>query len=404
MLWSLVIFSTIPFARALTNAVDERIGLEVFLYATVFVALAGSVAALGNLRQRRLPLSAYLWLFAVSAAFIGYAYYLRDIPEEAIHVAEYGFLGFLVYRALVHRIHDYSIYLVGAVVVGLIGTIEEYIQWVVPSRVFDLRDIRTNFVAGALAQVAIAKGLRPTMVASSPSLTSWRRLCHVLAFALFVLALSFMNTPKRVAWYATRIPVMSFLLDSKSMMIDYGYHYRDPEIGVFQSRFSRDQLEQHDRQRGIEVARILDRYIDGEGYDTFQNIYSVPRDPYVHEAGVHLFRRNRYLERARVEEQDRPEHSTVALREDQILEEYFPTTMQHSRHRWGPETRSYVDRHAVKEQEYVSFVSWDLLTSYSERQALLAFAAAIIALLLLGAYLGKRARVSIRSPSESHRP
>lgn len=400
-LWSLVIFSTIPFARALTNALAERIGLEVFVYVTVFLALVGAAAALANLRKRRLPRSAYLWLFAVSAAFIAYAYYLRDIPEEAIHVAEYAFLGFLVYRALLHRIDDYSIYLVATVVVGLIGTIEEYVQWVVPSRVFDLRDIRTNFVAGALAQVAIAKGLRPSIVASSPSLASWRRLCRVLAFALFVLALSFVNTPKRVAWYATRVPAMSFLLDSKSMMVDYGYHYRDPEIGVFQSRFSRDQLEEHDRQRGVEVARILDRYIDGEGYDAFQNVYSVPRDPYAHEAGVHLFRRNRYLERARAEEKERRDHSTVALREDQILETYFRTTMQHSRHRWAPETRSYVDQNAVKEQEYVSFVSWDLLTRYSERQVLLSFAAAIIALLLLGAYLGKRA---LGSSSQGHRP
>ena len=33
--------------------------------------------------------------------------------------------------------------------------IDEYIQWVTPSRVFDLRDVRTNVVAGALSQVVI---------------------------------------------------------------------------------------------------------------------------------------------------------------------------------------------------------------------------------------------------------
>jgi hypothetical protein len=379
-LWSLVIFSTIPFARALIDTVDERIGLQVFLYVTVSLVLVGGAVAFANLRKRQLPATAYLWLFAVSAAFIAYAYYLRDIPEEAIHVAEYGFLGFLVYRALVHRIHDYSIYFVATIIVGIVGIVDEYIQWVVPSRVFDLRDIRTNFIAGALAQVAIAKGLRPTVV-----------------------TLSFVNTPERVGWYATRIPFMSFLLDSKSTMVDYGYRYLDPEIGIFQSRFSREQLEQLDRQRGVEVASILDRYIGGEGYDAFQNIYSVPRDAYVHEAGVHLFRRNRYLERARAEEEERARHSTVALGENQVLEKYFPTTMQHSKHRWAPETRTYVDGYALKDKEYISYVSWGLLTRFGERQALLAFAAAVVAFLLLGAYLGRGPHRSVRS-SEGYRP
>ncbi len=402
-LWSLVIFCTIPFARAVIKTVDERIGLEVFLHITVLLALVGGAVAFANLRKRQLPPTAYLWLFAVSAAFIAYAYYLRDIPEEAVHVAEYGFLGFLVYRALVHRIHDYSIYFVAILIVGIIGMMDEYIQWVVPSRVFDLRDIRTNFVAGALAQVAIAKGLRPTMVASRPSPTSLRRVCRLLALTLVVFTLSFVNTPERVGWYATRIPFLSFLLDSKSTMIDYGYRYHDPEIGIFQSRFSREQLEQLDRQRGVEVSLILDRYIGGEGYDAFQNIYSVPRDAYVHEAGVHLFRRNRYLERARAEEEDRPDHSTVALRENQILEKYFPTTMQHSKHRWAPEIHTYVDDHAIEDEEYTSFVSWDLVTRFGETEALFAFAAAIVAFLLLGAYLGRGPHLSVRS-SKVDRP
>jgi hypothetical protein len=186
------------------------------------------------------------------------------------------------------------------------------------------------------------------------------------------------------------------------MMIDYGYRYRDPEIGIFQSRFSHEQLERHDRERGAQVAQILDRYINSEGYDAFQNTYSVPRDAYVHEAGVHLFRRNRYLERATAEEGERPAHSTVALRENQILEKYFPTAMKNSRHVWTPETRALVNGYAVHDQEYVSYVSWDLITRFSERQVLLVFGVAMAAFLLLGAYLGRGARAPIRS-SEGHR-
>jgi hypothetical protein len=276
--------------------------------------------------------------------------------------------------------------------VGIIGITDEYIQWVVPSRYFDLRDIRTNFIAGALAQVAIAGGLRPALVARPPTGASLRRLCRVAALTLSLLAVSFVNTPERVGWYASRVPFLSFLLDSTSMMIDYGYRYHDPEIGTFQSRFSRNELEAQDRERGEEVALILDRYIgeEGEGYDDFQRVYSVPRDAFVHEAGVHLFRRNRYLDRAHEEENDRPVHFMIALRENQILEKYLPTTMRHSTHRWAPETRAVVERHALEDEPYTSLVSWDLLTSYGEIHVVLAFAAAIVALLLLGAYSGKR--------------
>ena len=400
-LWSLVIFCTIPFARAVREVIAERLGLQFFLYTTIVVVVLGGFFAFKNLRARQLPRGAYIWLCAVVMVFIGYAYYLRDIPEEAIHVAQYGFLGLLVYRALVHRIRDYTIYLVATLIVGIIGIVDEYIQWVVPSRVFDIRDIRTNFIAGALAQVAIIGGLRPTIIKGPPSPISLRRLCYTIALVLFVLGLGYLNTPERVAWYATRVSGLSFLLDSKSMMIDYGYRYHDPEIGVFKSRFSHEQLKKYDQERGIEVAQILDRYIGGEGYRAFQKIYSVPRDAYAHEAGVHLFRRNRYLERATTEEEKRPALYTVALRENQILEKYFPLAIKNSGHNWAEEFRAEIDNRALKNQEYVSYVSWDLVTRYSERQVLFAFTIAIVTFLFLGMFLGERARPSPQS-SESH--
>jgi VanZ family protein len=157
----LIIYCTIPVARAFRELIAEQIGLEFFLYLTaILTAIAGAVAFI-NLRKRKLPTNAYLWLFGIVAAFMGYIYQLRDIPEEAIHVAEYGVIGILVYRALSHRTRDFSIYVMAALIVGMIGVLDEYIQWIAPSRVFDLRDIRTNFVAGSLGQLAIVAGLRP---------------------------------------------------------------------------------------------------------------------------------------------------------------------------------------------------------------------------------------------------
>ena len=394
--WSLIIFCTIPFARAFRDAVSEQIGITVFVYATVAGVLVLGIFAYRSLRARRLSADAYFWLFGILAAFIAYAYYLRDIPEEAIHVLEYGILGLLVYRALVHRVRDVSVYLLATLVVGLIGVIDEYIQWVTPSRVFDLRDVRTNVVAGALSQVAIAAGLRPTMVSGMPSRQSLGRLCYFIAFTLIVLGLGYMNTPEHIAWYAKRIPSLSFLLDSRSMMVEYGYLYRDPEIGVFRSRFSPAQLKMYDQQRGKEVAQILDRYIRGEGYGPFQKAYTVPKDAYAHEAGVHLFRREYHFDRAR--EKGKGTHYNVALRENQILEKYFPTALRHSHHRWSPELTARVSDKAEREIVYESAVSAGLITRFSQSQVLYAFILGVVGFLLLGKHLSKEKSVS----SEGH--
>ena len=387
--WSCVIFCTIPFALTFGDIIKTHIGRDFFLFATVAVAMAAGILAINNLRRRSPPLSAYAWLLVILTAFIGYAYHLRNIPLEPIHVLEYGILGLLVYRALVHRIRDYSVYVFAMLIVGLAGIIDEYIQWVIPSRIFDLRDIKTNVIVGGLAQIGIAAGLRPTLVSGLPSRKNLGRLCYVFVAGLIVLGLGYMNTPERIAWYAKRIPVLSFLLDNKSMMIEYGYRYLDPDIGIFRSRFSLEQLKKNDHSRGKEVAQILDRYIGGEGYDSFLKACSVPRDAYAHEAGVHLFRRDYYFDKAKSHSKMKGVWYNIAFRENQILEKYFPTVLQESKHLWSPEIVREVSSKASKKSDYESSVSAALITRFSERQVLLGFVIVTVAFLLLGIYLNR---------------
>jgi hypothetical protein len=386
-IWSLVIFCSIPFARAFIEIIEDYLSLDFFLYATLAGTVAGGALAVSNLRRRTLPLGAYWWLLGTFTAFIGYTYYLRDIPVEAVHVLEYGILGLLVYRALVHRVQDYSVYVMATLIVGLVGVIDEYFQWLIPGRVFDLRDIRTNLLAGGLAQIGLAAGLRPSLVSGLPSRKNQGRLCYFVAAGLILLAIGFMNTPERVAWYAKRIPALSFLLDSNSMMVEYGYRYFDPEVGVFRSRFSHEQLKENDSLRGAEVAHILDRYIGGEGYGPFQKTFSVPRDAYTHEVGVHLFRRKSNFARARLQEEGGAEPYNIAFRENQILEKYYPTALQNSKHWWTSEIRTEVISKASQKSGYESRVSAGLITRVSKRQVLLGFILGTVVCLVLGAYL-----------------
>jgi hypothetical protein len=209
-----------------------------------------------------------------------------------------------------------------------------------------------------------------------------------------LLAVGFLNTPQRIAWYASEIPPLSFLLDSQSMMVEYGYRYEDEDIGVFRSRFSPEELKQLDLQRGEEVADILDRYIRGEGYKPFQSIYTVPRDAYAHEAGVHLFRRERHFDRAQVQSEKQDEHYDIAYKENLILSKYFTESLINSRHRWNEEIEHVVKNNSHKISEYESPVSAGIITRVSHRQVISLFLIAIFILLSLGFFIGRVSRTT----------
>ncbi len=62
----------------------------------------------------------------------------------------------------------------------------------------------------------------------------------------------------------------------------------------------------------------------------FLQFYTPISDPFVHEARVHLFRRNRYLRTALNHKNDPEEFDrrmTIAFRENQIMEEYYHDTL-----------------------------------------------------------------------------
>ncbi len=394
----LLIFITVPFARAAQAFVTNSVGREFFLYIVAFAAIAAAYAAFNNLRKRQLGAGAYIWLIGIGAIYVIYSYHLRKNPEEAIHFVEYGALSLLVYRALVHKVRDYSVYITAMLIVGAVGVIDECIQWLTPARVGDLRDIQINFVAGGLMQVAIAAGLRPSIVAQSPSRSSLRILFLTAALGFFLFGLTFAMTPDTIARLTSYVPALSYLVNKKNAaIVDYGHLYRDPEVGNFRSRFTKDQLAEYDRMRGAAAAKVMDQFISEDNYKIFQKDYNVIQDPYVHEAGVHLFRRNRYLSRAMSGEANQAEHYHVALHENRILEVYFPTALRQSKHEWTEELRNQVKESATNKLGYESPVSRGLITRISKQQVWLGFAAWIVALLLLATYCGRR-------PGSSQRP
>jgi len=381
-LWSGVIFTFVPLARALEAAVVGSFGRVAFLYAVLaFLALAAGFAVRQLRRGGRMPVSQVLALALVVACYAAYVWHLRDSPVEALHFVEYGVLGLLAFRALSHRTLDPSVYVGAALIGGGVGVVDEAIQWATPNRVWDLRDMGFNFIGAGAIQVGIAAGLRPARISRRVTAASVRRVCRIAAACVLLVAISLLNTPERIVAYSQRVPGLAFLAERPDVMVEYGHLYDDPEIGRFRSRFDSREIGLLDSARGESAGRVLAAF-PGDA-QAFLGRYTAIRDPFLHEVRVHLFRRDRYLEAAasRREGSGKWRSSlTVAWRENRILEKYYPLTLQHSQAALGEAERSRLEVHQDADEPYESRVSEGLRTGFREVHVLVAAAGVLLAL------------------------
>lgn len=394
VLWSLIIYATIPFVRPIQKFVAQNLGREMFTYVVLAaIGLACVAVARHIIRSRLSSIGGYFWLLAVAAVFLGYTVKLsKHNPEEAVHFIQYGILSILVFRALTHRFSDLSIYFIAAMICGIIGTIDELIQWITPKRVWDLRDIWINFLAGSLVQVGIALGLRPIYFENRPSRANLRSLCRTSIVAVFILWICLLNTPSRIAWYSDRISGLAFLKHHDSVMLEYGYLHTHQDTGIFRSRFTAEELRLNDHKRAQEAGKIVDLYRTKTQYMEFLQIYTPISDPFVHEARVHLHSRNYHFMKAQ-EHRDDPylykRHLNIAYRENRIMERYFTKTLQSSSYAWPADRLDYVKSHLLQDWTRPSWVSRGLVTGASEAQVGLLFVILLVGLAILNSYLGR---------------
>jgi VanZ family protein len=388
-LWAGLIFATVPVARGIRSFVVEHLSRDIFL-AVVLVAIAvtllyglRSLHRAGSLTPLRLGI-----LVAVAASYTAFAYSLRDHAEEAIHFLQYGVLGVLAFRALSHRTRDASIYLAAACVGGMVGVLDEFLQWVTPRRVWDPRDLGLNLIGAGGVQVALAFGVIPPWIEPRFRRSGLRRLCRIAATALAMLGLSLLNTPPRIAAYAGRVPGLGFLVRNGEVMLEYGTLHEIPGVAVFPSRFTPSGLAEQDRTGGKAAGRILAELGDDALYHDFLRRFSPISDPFLHEARVRLFRRDRFIEHgdehhAAGEQRPARQDWTVAWRENLILEMRFAETLRHSARDLPPDRRRFLGERQLPDEPYESRVGRELVTSFRERHLISVLALGFAALAFL---------------------
>ena len=383
VLWTLVIYATIPIARPLLKMVDRLWGADLLRWLSIAITVgAAGLAARYIYRQvPRLSGRRLAWLAAVVGVFLYLMLTKMKTPSEALHFLEYGLLGLLVWRALSHRVRDRWVYPCAVLVCMLVGMVDEILQWMMPGRFWDVRDILHNGIAALLAQLAVAGGMRPPFIHGGTSPRSVRWFFSLSAAFLILVGLCASNTPVAVDWYSGRLPALAFLRELDHPMSEYGYRYQTPETGRFYSRFRLEDLAWLDQRRAEDAGRVIAHYLAHETYANFLSRYTPVTDPFVHEAMVHLHRRNHYAGasgRYLGQEDLYRRHVTVAYRENQILERYFANTLAVSGQRWTEEMDVQFKPHLRTDRIYKSEVSRHLITQWSERQLWLVIASLLL--------------------------
>ncbi len=314
---------------------------------------------------------------------------------------EYGLLGYLSFKALSSRIHDRLIYPTSILIVLFIGILDEFIQWMMPQRFWGFKDIGINTLGGAIFMLGLWKGIRPGLISKPVKRLSINVSLCVITIDLLLLGLCLSNTPKTVNYYTDRINILSWLKNEEPM-VEYGYKYKDPEIGIIYSRLGMERLRDHDRvYGGLYGGEISDALHTGATYKDLIKAYNPSTKPFLHEFIIHLERRDNALKdlKESIDSYMAMRISNIAFKENLILERYFSNTLRHSGLSMSDEIKESLREKAYSNNDeiYISRAGM-LITTFNIRRAWSVIFITII-ILWIGGSLYKRHLQNKSSPS-----
>ncbi len=157
-----VIIISLPLAPVLWKA-----GLKTFgpIFNSIGYGIFGGILvglALHMVRDRSgfgalRPLS----LFGLAIVYLFLLRYLCRYPADRIHFVEYGLLAYLAYRPFRIDFSNTKAYIFGFLVATGFGVLDEGIQYLLPNRVFEMRDVVTNAAACVLGLLVVAVLRKP---------------------------------------------------------------------------------------------------------------------------------------------------------------------------------------------------------------------------------------------------
>jgi hypothetical protein len=268
----------------------------------VAAALAIAIVRIRDRRAARYGAIAAAVVLATAYALWNAQGNLEVDAVERFHFVEYGLVTFLFYRAF-RPFGDLSVLVLPVLAGLLVGTCEEWLQWFIPGRVGDVRDVFLNgaaIVSGLLFSI----GVQPL-----PELSSARRS----------------GSLRRIG-FAAALVVLVFALFVRTVHL--GVEVDDPDIGRFRSRYDAATLlslaRERSRQWGIAPPVNKPASLSRE-------------DQYLSEGHLHVAERNRQWSTGNI---------LASWSENVILEKYYapvldtPSYQSKTGHRWPDAQRA----------------------------------------------------------------
>jgi hypothetical protein len=255
---SLALVLGAPFLGQLRGLLRDAVGGGTFVTVMAAVVLGGAGAAIvfavARIRERRRE--RYAALVAALAIAVGYAIVSSTGNAEVdaverFHFIEYGAITVLFYMTWHPNAHttrgggpaksprvgdpawrraeDGSLLVMPMLAGFIVATLEEWLQWFIPARIGEARDVLLNSFAigcGLLFSLALDPPVRPTWKLTAGSR---RRVCRLASVAILLFGGFF---------------------DS----VHLGYEIRDAEAGVFRSRYAAGELTERAAARAREWA------------------------------------------------------------------------------------------------------------------------------------------------------
>lgn len=147
-LWTALIYSTLPWVRPVCEILRKAIPLSAavnILFMVLLIVLLGRFSSYFFANNFR---ACGLWLICL---LYGVVLAKLPLPEERIHLLQYGFLVFLVFRAFAVDQKGVVVYLKAFALTSMAGWIDECIQGILPNRYYQISDVVLNALSGLMA-------------------------------------------------------------------------------------------------------------------------------------------------------------------------------------------------------------------------------------------------------------
>ena len=242
-LWTAFLYSTLYIARPIINFLKANIPftatVNIFVYTILLVVIIGLCF---KLKVR--SLKTYAMLLALCAAYY-YGFTLAQNVEEKIHFVQYGFLAFLVFRAVHLDFPRMPAAWIALLITSLVGWGDEGIQFLLPNRYYEWNDVLLNFLGGAL-------GLWMTLLLSKPLLNrhserspvpydtgrsrrmTWRNIVITLFIVIYSLTFHYESTRHFYlnALFKKELPKVKYLFPPAGWIMFYqvGEQYGFTEV------------------------------------------------------------------------------------------------------------------------------------------------------------------------------